>query len=203
MFNPYTGEDLGDTIPVEPPRLAWFVELHDNLLGGRIGRAVNGVGAILLVLLCATGAVIWWPGSRRWRQSISPRWRVSWPRLTWDLHSAVGFWMFLFIFMWGFSGIYLAFPEPFNAVVEYFQPFDPARLTPGAGDEFLAWLARVHFGRAWGTSVKALYVVLGFAPPLLFVTGAVMWWNRVLRRAFGRTAQPALEPVEELAVVNE
>jgi uncharacterized iron-regulated membrane protein len=30
--------------------------------------------------------------------------------------------------------------------------------------------------------VKALWVVLGLVPPFLFVTGALMWWNRVLSR---------------------
>ena len=190
LFDPYTGKDLGDTIPFEPPRLAWLVELHDNLLGGRTGRIVNGVGAICLLLLCATGMVIWWPGTARWRRSLTLRWRVSWPRLTWDLHSAIGFWIFVFLLIWAISGIYLAFPDPFSNLVDYLQPFDPNNREPRSGDEFLAWLARIHFGRAWGTWVKTLYVIVGFAPAVLFVTGAIMWWNRVLRRALGRADRP-------------
>jgi len=182
LFDPYTGKDLGDTVQVEPRSLNWFVELHDNLLGGRTGRLVNGAGAVFLVLLCATGAIIWWPGTARWRQSLSLRWRVGWPRFTWDLHSAIGFWMFAFVLMWGVSGIYLAFPEPFSATVDYLQPFDAATsVQPRAGDEFLAWLARIHFGRAWGMWIKWLWVLLGFVPAALFVTGTIMWWNRVLR----------------------
>ena len=35
---------------------------------------------------------------------------------------------------------------------------------------------RLHFG---GLPVKAGWVVLGLAPPTLFVTGFLMWWNRV------------------------
>jgi hypothetical protein len=30
-------------------------------------------------------------------------------------------------------------------------------------------------------------VVLGLAPPLLFVTGASMWWNRVVRKKLARS----------------
>jgi uncharacterized iron-regulated membrane protein len=52
--------------------------------------------------------------------------------------------------------------------------------------------------------VKWLYVILGLVPAVLFVTGAIMWWNRVLRPALktdtlAETAQaanlrPNLEP---------
>src|SRR5262249_54311857 len=148
------------------------------------------------------GAVIWWPGAGRWRRSLGVRWRSSWPRFNWDLHSALGFWMFAFVLMWAVSGVYLAFPDPFSNVVDYLQPFDPTSTEPRFGDEVLAWLARIHFGRAWGTSVKVLWVLLGFVPPLLFATGAFMWWNRVLSKAWGRS-RPNLErqDADELAVV--
>ena len=76
----------------------------------------------------------------------------------------MGFWMFLFVLMWGISGIYLSYADPFVNLVDYLQPMDPNSTQPRSGDDFLAWLARVHFGRAYGTSVKWLYVVLGLAP---------------------------------------
>jgi uncharacterized iron-regulated membrane protein len=50
------------------------------------------------------------------------------------------------------------------------------------GDVFLRWFYYLHFGNFGGWEVKALWVVLGLVPPFLFVTGAVMWWNRVLSR---------------------
>jgi uncharacterized iron-regulated membrane protein len=86
------------------------------------------------------------------------------------------------VFLWALSGIYLSFPEPFAWTVDYLQPFDPDSLEPRFGDEVLAWFARVHFGRAWGTPVKTLWTLLGFVPAVLFVTGALMWWTRVVRR---------------------
>jgi uncharacterized iron-regulated membrane protein len=50
------------------------------------------------------------------------------------------------------------------------------------GDVFLRWFYYLHFGNFGDWQVKALWVVLGLAPPFLFVTGALMWWNRVLSR---------------------
>jgi uncharacterized iron-regulated membrane protein len=194
LFDPYTGRDLGDALPYEPRPVGWLVELHDDLLGGRTGRLVNGVGGICLTMLCLTGAIIWWPGKGRWRRSMLVRVNGGWPRFNWDLHSALGFWMFLFVLMWGVSGIYLAFPEPFARVVDWVDPLDPSSLTPRFGDEALAWLARIHFGRAWGPSIKTLWVVLGLVPATLFVTGALMWWNRVLRKALARGGNLASRP---------
>ena len=181
LFHPYTGDDLGDKLRVGYRFTMWLLDFHDNLLFGHSGRLVNGVGALLVVLLSLTGAVIWWPGIKKWRRSLTIGWRANWKRLNWDLHSAVGFWTFVFVFMWGISGIYFAFPDPFQAVVDFFDPFDSLQRQPRVGDTMLAWLARLHFGRFAGWSVKALWAFLGLVPPFLLVTGGLMWWNRVIR----------------------
>jgi uncharacterized iron-regulated membrane protein len=193
VFDPYSGKDLGDVATDEPRLLYWLVQLHDDLLGGRTGRLVNGVGAILVTLLCATGILIWWPGIARWWRSLILRRNVGWARFNWDLHSAIGFWMFALVLMWGISGIYLSFPEPFTNLVDYLQPFDGNSLETRSGDEVLAWLARIHFGRAYGTSVKWLYTLLGLVPTVLFVTGAIMWWHRVLKPAMRKSQRQAAE----------
>lgn len=195
-FDPYTGKDLEDVGSDEPKLLNWLVKLHDDLLADQTGRLVNGAGALLFTLLCLTGAVIWWPGTTRWWRSLFVWRKVGWKRFNWDLHSAMGFWMFLFVLMWGISGIYLSYADPFVKLVDYLQPPDPNSTQPRSGDDFLAWLARIHFGRAYGTSVKWLYVVLGLVPAVLFVTGAIMWWNRVLRPALRKRAHPAVEILE-------
>ena len=204
-FDPYTGKDLSDVGTDEPWLLNFMVKLHDDLLADRTGRAVNGVGALLLVILCITGAVIWWPGIARWWRALFV-WRgVGWKRVNFDLHSALGFWLFLFVLMWGISGIYLSYAEPFTWLVDKLQPPDPNSLDLRSGDEFLAWLARVHFGRAYGTTVKWIYVVLGLVPAVLFVTGAIMWWNRVLVPVFRKNAREAerLEPALSTVSISD
>src|ERR1022692_1153219 len=40
------------------PIVEWIVNLHENLLFGEDGRFVNGIGAICVILLSLTGAVI-------------------------------------------------------------------------------------------------------------------------------------------------
>jgi uncharacterized iron-regulated membrane protein len=199
-FDPYTGKDLGAIGTDEPKLMYWLVQLHDDLLGGHLGRLVNGGGAALFTVLVFTGIIIWWPGIARWWHSLILRRGVGWARFTWDLHSALGFWLFLFALMWGISGVYLSYPEPFTNLVDYLQPFKAGgSVDVRSGDEFLAWLARIHFGRAYGTTVKWLYTILGLVPAALFVTGAIMWWNRVLRPAFRRKERRATTGASILA----
>ena len=180
FFDPYTGEDLGNALPVGWRLTTWLLDLHDNLLTGRTGRAVNGVGALLMTLLAVTGSFIWWPGIQSWRRSLTIDWRTNWKRLNWNLHSAVGFWTLAFVFMWGITGIYLCFPQPFMAVVDYLEPFDESNFDTRLGDTVLYWFAYLHFGRFAGWPSKILWAIVGLAPPVMFVTGALMWWNRVL-----------------------
>jgi uncharacterized iron-regulated membrane protein len=190
LFDPYTGRDLGETTPRGVRTVDWFVSLHDDLLGGFRGRAVNGIGAVFLTVLCVTGAIIWWPGTKTWRRSLNVQWNAGWKRMNWDLHSAIGFWTFALVLMWAVSGIYLVFPQPFSALIDYLEPPDATSLAPRVGDVATEWLAKLHFGRFAGVKTKTLWTVMGLIPPALFVTGALMWWNRVLRPAALRQTSP-------------
>ena len=180
LFDPYTGAYLGNSLPVGWRLTTWTLDLHDNLLGGDTGRTVNGVGALLLAVLSVTGLVIWWPGIDGWRRALVVDWRANWRRVNWSVHSAFGFWTMLFIFMWAFTGIYLAFPEPFAAVVDYLEPFEEDNFDPRTGDQILYWFSYMHFGRFSGVT-KVTWATIGLVPPVMFVTGVVMWWNRVVR----------------------
>ena len=182
LFDPYTGADLGETRPRAIRFLDWLVSLHDDLLGGMNGRTVNGVGAILLTLLCVTGAVIWWQGVSKWKRGLGVQWRRGWQRINWDLHSAIGFWAFIAVMVWAISGIYLVFPHPFSWLVDHIEPPDLESLLPRRGDIALEWLAKLHFGRFAGVKTRWTWAILGVIPPVLFITGAIMWWNRVVSR---------------------
>lgn len=181
LFDPYTGAYLGHALPAGWRLTTWLLDLHDNLLAGGTGRAVNGVGAVLLVLLSLTGAVVWWPGLSSWRRGLLVDMRANWRRFNWSLHSALGVWTVLFLFMWGATGIYLAYPSAFGAVVDYLEPFEEDNFDPRVGDAVLLWFATLHFGRFGGWSTKLLWALVGLVPPVMFVTGVVMWWNRVIR----------------------
>jgi uncharacterized iron-regulated membrane protein len=211
LFNPYTGEDLGESRPYSIQFLAWLADLHINLLGGAKGRIVNGVGAIFVVLLAITGAVLWWPGVRAWKRALVIRGGSNWKRFNWELHSVIGFWMLPLMLMFGLVGIYAGFPRPFQELVNKIAPLDVYRLLPEAslapdprfivvdeqssqpierprftrpkfstGDKIIRWFSYLHFGNFGGWISKTIWVVLGLAPAFLFVTGLLMWWNRVL-----------------------
>jgi uncharacterized iron-regulated membrane protein len=163
----------------------WLVDLHDNLLSGRTGHLANAVGGVCVTAICLSGIVIWWPGVRKWRRSLTIDWKSNLRSFNWSLHSALGFWSFAFIFMWGISGIYLSWPSPFNGFVDFFNP--PESRTSRFGDEFLAWLARMHFGRFRWLPLKILWTIFGLIPLALLVTGLVMYWHRVLGPWYRRT----------------
>ena len=181
FFDPYTGEALGNALPLGWRLTTWMLDLHDNLLSGQTGRRVNGAGAIALTLLAATGLVIWWPGKSRLRGSLLLDWKAGWKRFNWSLHSTLGIWAVAFVLLWGVTGIYLCFPEPFTRLVDRIEPVDLDSFEPRVGDRVLYWLGYLHFGRFGGTPTKLLWATLGAVPPLLFLSGALMWWNRVLR----------------------
>jgi PepSY-associated TM region len=130
-----------EKVPSLVSSVEWIFDLHENLLFGMNGRSVNGIGAICVIVLCLTGAVIWWPGINNWRRALTVNWRAFFARFTWDLHSALGFWGFLFVLMWGITGFYFCFPEIVNALSGFVDPSDKY------ADRVLGWVSMAHFGR--------------------------------------------------------
>ncbi len=50
-----------------------------------------------------------------------------------------------------------------------------------SGDLILIWLQHLHFGNFGGIVSKLIWIVIGFAPLILSVTGLMMWWHRKFR----------------------
>jgi uncharacterized iron-regulated membrane protein len=159
--------------------IGWLVNLHANLLTGTVGRLVNGVGAVCLTSLCLTGAIVWWPGVKNWRRSLTVSWRAHFARINWDLHSALGFWCFPFVLLWAISGIYFAFPRLFDSLLL----LDPA---DHFTDQGLFWLTQLHFGR-FGWFAEALWTLVGLTPAVLAFTGVFICCRRMI---FKKTSNP-------------
>ena len=236
-------------------------DLHFDLLAGRTGRVVNGIGALCLLAMCATGIVIWWPGIANWKRALTVDVLRGWKRITFDLHSAVGVWTVTVLAMWAVTGVNFAFGPQVRSIVKLFSPLttvqapssnaaiqgqpkpewtallaearrhmpgrfaarivfpssdratvqvlfartsptplgpnalEPVyldqytgailqvpRTEPTAGDTIIAWMRPLHVGDFAGPIVKGVWFVLGLAPAVLFVTGFVMWWYRVVMR---------------------
>jgi uncharacterized iron-regulated membrane protein len=259
LVDPASARVLGE-LP-ERSLVRTIQDLHFDLLAGRTGRVVNGLGAVLMLGLCLTGLVIWWPGAGNWRRGFTVDFHRTWKRVTWDMHSATGIWTVALIAMWSATGIYFAFPSQFRAAVNAVSPltvprtpqsdpagatasrptwreliarararvpdqfvarvippssdraaflvmFSPVQPSPlggteltavyldqytgaalteaartprSAGDVVMNWVAPLHVGNFGGTGIRVAWLVLGLAPPLLFVTGFILWWTRVVR----------------------
>ena len=68
------------------------------------------------------------------------------------------------------------------------------------GDIILRWGVRLHFGRWRSHTLKVVWVIMGLIPAVMFVTGGIMWWNRVVRRprtAKVRQRQPVLTSLQQ------
>ena len=192
LFDPYTGNDLGNSVGLGIWLVSTLLDLHDNLLTGTTGRAVNGFGALFIIALTLTGIVIWWPGIKNWCRSLTVYRTVNWKRFTWDVHSMMGFWTAGFILLFAITGTYLSFPETFQDVADFLQPLTAANAGDRFVDQVTYWLAYLHFGRFGGripgcratcnSTFKVVWAVFGLVPACMFVTGALMWWNRVLRK---------------------
>ena len=137
--------------------------------------------------------MIWWPGIKTWRRSLALRRGVGWKRQMWHLHSAIGFWSLGFTLIFGLSGAYLVFPDSFQDLADWLEPPTAANAGLRIVDSLIYWLAYLHFGRINGIGIpcsgpglcdqttKAVWAIFGLAPAAMFVTCAIMWWNRVLR----------------------
>lgn len=261
VVDPSTGEIL-KTVDRRAGAWHWLREFHHNLLAGKRGRLVNGVIGLLLLALCLTGLVIWWPGVSLWRKRLTIQPGTGWKRLNWDLHSASGFWVAGMLAFLSLTGAQFAFPRAYEAVIRFvtFSPkAPPADLNVAAeggtrpgieallsaartaipegrvamikfprnlvepvevriktafdghqdgnnkvylhpstaavlsaqrfdelpiGGRLLATLGPAHMARfmtpGWASvAVRSLWVMAGIAPGLLFITGFLMWWNRV------------------------
>lgn len=127
LADPSDGRILGELPDASPVRV--LQDLHFNLLAGRTGEWVNGIGALCLILLALTGIVIWWQGKGRWTRGLRVRWAGNPGRRIWELHSAAGIWSVALIALWAVTALSFTFPTQFRAVVQTISPLSDA-VTP-------------------------------------------------------------------------
>lgn len=98
FVNQYTGRVFGK---IDGPSFATAVhEFHTDLLLGARGAFVAMLMASVLILLSASGVVLWWP-----RKILRVNWRASGRRINFDLHNAVGFYSSVFMLLFGITGV--------------------------------------------------------------------------------------------------
>lgn len=261
LIDPVSTEILGE-LP-QDALIQSIQRLHFDLMGGRTGRTVSGIGALCILVMCATGLVIWWPGAKHWRRGLVVDVSRDARRMVWELHRAIGIWTVAFLAMFAITGLSFVFPSQFRAVVHALSPITATRApasteAPGAvslptwsdviararqerpgehvarvvlpfngraaflimfstssptsagsalssvyldqysgdvlaapqssrtiGDIIMAWVTPLHVGGLRGGAWRWVWFALGLVPPLLFLTGVMMWWTRVARPKMG------------------
>ena len=111
-FDPSTGQPLG-----EKPTLAWLdwlVDLHQNLLSGKTGRAWAGLIGLALLLMCVSGLLSWLAGSRHWKRTLAVPQKGPWRRVNFQAHKWAGLWTNMLLIVVSFTGMVLAWPDVFN-----------------------------------------------------------------------------------------
>ena len=99
--HPVSGRVIGE-LPYDWIRR--LQDLHFDLVGGRTGRVLNGVGALCLLVAGISGLHLW---SRR--------------RLR-DVHRTIGILIVPLLIAWAVTGAYYAFPQPLRSVVNALMP---------------------------------------------------------------------------------
>ena len=108
-------------------------DLHDYLLLPRAwGIQANAAGAAVLLLLCGTGIMLWWPGVKLWTRGLRVRLSGGWRRTNYDLHSAIGFWTLSLVVWWAISGMYFGWYRQVTAAVGRLSPVVGMRSPQGA-----------------------------------------------------------------------
>jgi uncharacterized iron-regulated membrane protein len=62
-----------------------------------------------------------------------------------------------------------------------------------AGDLVMAWISPLHVGNFGGMPIRIVWLVVGLAPAVLFVTGFILWWTRVVRPRWLSSRRPQEE----------
>lgn len=95
-----------------PLLLPTLFHLHRYLLTGDGGKVIVAVEGIVLLLLAVTGLIVWWPKLTRsaLRHALTFRFTGSWPKFSFQLHRAAGFYSAPVFLVLALSGIYFNMP---------------------------------------------------------------------------------------------
>ena len=162
-LDPYTGRVLGEH--TGRTLTSTVHDLHTNLLTGEDawGSVLLSTMGGLLILVSLTGMILWWP-----RKILRINWNASSRRITFDLHNALGFYSFLFLLIFGVTGVLVRvgpsiMPSRVRAVVR--SDSEP-KLTSSCGNENtsrpgLQEIARIAANRTPGARLTQMGLASG------------------------------------------
>jgi uncharacterized iron-regulated membrane protein len=116
--DPGTGRILGED-RYGGKFLQWVYDFHVDLLAGRVGEILNGVGGWMLALMSLSGIVIWWPGVRHWRGALRYARKAGWKRQNYDWHRFSGLITASFLLLLGVTGAYWTWPREYESALAW------------------------------------------------------------------------------------
>lgn len=133
LVDPGTGTVRG-AFPVEGGLLGWLETFHVSLfadeteiplVGWNLATTLLGVSALALLLMVITGAVLWWPGVRRFvLLGFGVRLRRNAYTAHHDLHKVLGFVALPPLLVWGLTGANFEYYEETRAIWYALTPGD-------------------------------------------------------------------------------
>lgn len=136
FIDPYTGEILGHR-DGHMNLIRLIYDLHSMLLLGEAGEIAVGIIGLTLLTSILTGIYLWWPKYGGFRKALTIKWDGGKPRLIYDLHKMSGICAGIVLFVIGFSGVCMIFPQYVEPAVDFFSPIsawaDGLRSTPQSG----------------------------------------------------------------------
>ncbi|WP_374379236.1 PepSY-associated TM helix domain-containing protein [Dongia sp.] len=97
-------------------------QLHGSLMIPGLGRDIVGWLGVVMLFLGVSGLIIWWPRPGQWRQQLTIKRGATTLRFNRDLHNTFGFWGLAVFVIVSFTGLYIVYPQPINAVVGLVSP---------------------------------------------------------------------------------
>jgi uncharacterized iron-regulated membrane protein len=96
-----------------PLLMPTLFHLHRYLMAGEGGKVLVAIEGVALLLAALTGLVVWWPklAAAAIRHALTVRFGGSWPRLSFQLHRAAGFFVAPLFLLSGFSGVHFNMPD--------------------------------------------------------------------------------------------
>jgi uncharacterized iron-regulated membrane protein len=114
-FDAASGRDLGAQKSLS--WLEWITDLHQNLLMGKTGRRLTGMIGFALLFVAFSGIVSWLVGARNWKRGFAIPKGGPWRRINYESHRYAGLWANILLLTVSLTGIILAYPDTFQAVV--------------------------------------------------------------------------------------
>ncbi|MER2997638.1 PepSY-associated TM helix domain-containing protein [Pontibacter populi] len=97
------------------------LEIHRQLTIGEIGSTITGIASLLLVVvLLSSGLYLWLPyKKKKLKDGLRLKPNASFKRRNYDVHKVFGFYFIIPLFLVSLTGVYFAFSEQVQAVVDF------------------------------------------------------------------------------------